>query len=217
MIRSPHDRVITNPQTEYIDYDKLEERAVDFHPKILICGARSYPREWDYAPMWLIADKCGAVLMCDMAHIGGLVAAKECQSPFDYSDIVTSTAHKSLRGPRGGIIFFRKGKNLRKRSGSLSQVAESDQYDFEDRINFVVFPSMQGGPHNNHIAALVIALKQAATPEYKAYIQQVKKKAQALASALLGRKCILVIGGNWHRQSLDAMGPKNFWLDREEL
>uniref|UniRef100_N1R1U0 glycine hydroxymethyltransferase n=1 Tax=Aegilops tauschii TaxID=37682 RepID=N1R1U0_AEGTA len=203
-----------NPQTGYIDYDKLEDRAMDFHPKILICGGSSYPREWDFARMRLIADKCGAVLMCDMAHISGLVAAKECRSPFDYCDVVTSTTHKNLRGPRGGIIFFRKGKNMRKRGGSFSQGDEND-YDFEDKINFAVFPSLQGGPHNNHIAALAITLKQVATPEYKAYIQQVKKNAQALASALLRRKCRLVTGGTdnhlvlWDLRTFGLTG-KNF-------
>ncbi|KAI4296231.1 hypothetical protein L6164_036205 [Bauhinia variegata] len=184
-----------NPQTCYIDYDKLEERALDFRPKILICGGSSYTREWDYARFRHIADKCGAVLMCDMAQISGLIAAKECINPFDYCDIVTSTTHKSLRGPRGGIIFFRKGAKPRKRGILLSQGHESDQYDFEEKINFAVFPSLQGGPHNNHIAALAIALKQVAMPEYKAYIQQVKKNAQALAAALLRRKCRLVTGG----------------------
>ncbi|NP_001130435.1 serine hydroxymethyltransferase [Zea mays] len=200
-----------NPQTGYIDYDKLEERAMDFHPKILICGGSSYPREWDFARMRLIADKCGAVLLCDMAHISGLVAAKECRSPFDYCDVVTSTTHKNLRGPRGGIIFFRKGKNLRKRAGSFSQ-GDENEYDFEDRINFGVFPSMQGGPHNNHIAGLAITLKQVATSEYKAYIQQVKKNAQALASALIRRKCRLVTGGTdnhlvlWDLRTLGLTG-----------
>ncbi|XP_015943653.1 serine hydroxymethyltransferase 6 [Arachis duranensis] len=184
-----------NPQTGYVDYEKLEERALDFRPKILICGGSSYPREWDYARFRHIADKCGAVLMCDMAQISGLIAAKECSNPFDYCDIVTSTTHKSLRGPRGGIIFYRKGAKPRKRGILLSQGNESDQYDFEEKINFAVFPSLQGGPHNNHIAALAIALKQVATPEYKAYMHQVKKNAQALASALLRRKCRLVTGG----------------------
>ncbi|KAK9930634.1 hypothetical protein M0R45_027668 [Rubus argutus] len=103
-----------NPRTGLIDYDKLEEKALDYRPKILICGGSSYPREWDYARFRYIADKCGAVLMCDMAHISGLIAAKECASPFDYCDIVTSTTHKSLRGPRGGIIFYRKGPKTRK-------------------------------------------------------------------------------------------------------
>ncbi|CAJ2649191.1 unnamed protein product [Trifolium pratense] len=184
-----------NPQSGFIDYDKLEERALDFRPKILICGGSSYPREWDYARFRHIADKCGAVLLCDMAQISGIIAAKECVNPFDYCDVVTSTTHKSLRGPRGGIIFYRKGTKPRKRGILLSQGHESDQYDFEEKINFAVFPSLQGGPHNNHIAALAIALKQVATPEYKAYMQQVKKNAQVLASALLRRKCRLVTGG----------------------
>ncbi|XP_073013515.1 serine hydroxymethyltransferase 7-like [Typha latifolia] len=204
-----------NPQTGYIDYDKLEEKAMDYRPKILICGGSSYPREWDYARFKQIANKCGAILMCDMAHISGLVAAKECLNPFDYCDIVTSTTHKSLRGPRGGIIFFRKGKKPRKNGFSFCQTDESDQYNFEDRINFAVFPSLQGGPHNNHIAALAIALKQVATSDYKAYIQQVKKNAQALASALLKRNCRLVTGGTdnhlvlWDLRTFGLTG-KNF-------
>jgi glycine hydroxymethyltransferase len=184
-----------NSQTGYIDYEKLEDKALDYRPKVLICGGSSYPRDWDYARFRQIADKIGAVLMCDMAHISGLVAAKECASPFDYCDIVTSTTHKSLRGPRGGIIFYRKGPKARRQGVHHGHGDGSSNYDFEERINFAVFPSLQGGPHNNHIAALAIALKQAATPEYKAYMQQVKKNAQALASALLRRKCRLVTGG----------------------
>lgn len=184
-----------NPQTGYIDYDKLEEKALDFRPKILICGGSSYPREWEYARLRKIADKCGAVLLCDMAQISGLIAAKECASPFEYCDIVTSTTHKSLRGPRGGIIFYRKGPKLRKRGMHLNQGDGGDRYDFEEKINFAVFPAMQGGPHNNHIAALAIALKQVATPEYKAYMQQVKKNAQSLASALMRRGCRIITGG----------------------
>ena len=120
---------------------------------------------------------------------------QECTSPFKYCDIVTSTTHKSLRGPRGGIIFYRRGTKSRKQGLLLSHGDGSAHYDFEERINFAVFPSLQGGPHNNHIAALAIALKQVATPEYKAYMQQVKKNAQALASALSRRKCKLVTGG----------------------
>ncbi|XP_027353236.1 serine hydroxymethyltransferase 7-like isoform X2 [Abrus precatorius] len=187
-----------NPHTGYIDYEKLEEKATDFRPKILICGGSSYPREWDYARFRQIADKCGAVLICDMAHISGLVAAKlflqEVASPFDYCDIVTSTTHKSLRGPRGGIIFYRRGTKPRKQ-GFILNHGDDSNYDFEEKINFSLYPSLQGGPHNNHIAALAIALKQVATPEYKAYMQQVKKNAQTLASALLRRNCRLVTGG----------------------
>lgn len=184
-----------NPQTGYVDYEKLEERVLDFRPKILICGGSSYPRDWDYSRFRQIADSCGAVLLCDMAQISGLIAAKECASPFEYCDIITSTTHKSLRGPRGGIIFYRKGPKLRKKGTPLNQVDGSDRYDFEEKVNFAVFPALQGGPHNNHIAALAIALKQVATPEYKMYMQQVKKNAQALGAALLRRNCRLVTGG----------------------
>ncbi|KAL5562834.1 hypothetical protein UlMin_032581 [Ulmus minor] len=204
-----------NPLTGLIDYEKLEERALDFRPKILICGGSSYPRDWDYARFRQIADKCGAVLLCDMAQISGLIAAKESANPFDYCDIVTSTTHKSLRGPRGGIIFFRKGTKPRKRGMLLTQGVESDQYDFEEKINFAVFPALQGGPHNNHIAALAIALKQVATPEFKAYMHQVRKNALALAAALLRRKCRLVTGGTdnhlvlWDLRPLGLSG-KNY-------
>ncbi|KAK9677994.1 hypothetical protein RND81_11G180900 [Saponaria officinalis] len=204
-----------NPVSGIVDYDKLEEKALDFHPKILICGGSSYPREWKYAKLRQIADKCGAILMCDMAQISGLIAAKECVSPFEYCDIVTSTTHKSLRGPRGGIIFYRKGRKPRKKGLLLNPSDENEVYDFEEKINFAVFPALQGGPHNNHIAALAIALKQVATSEYKAYIQQVKKNAQALASALLQRGCKLVTDGTdnhlllWDLRPLGLTG-KNF-------
>ena len=120
---------------------------------------------------------------------------QECSNPFDHCDIVTSTTHKGLRGPRGGIIFYRRGPKIRKQAHHSSHCDSSTHYDLEEKINFAVFPSLQGGPHNNHIAALAIALKQVATPEYKAYVQQMKKNAQALASALLRRKCRLVTGG----------------------
>ncbi|KAL4022859.1 hypothetical protein IC575_016605 [Cucumis melo] len=208
-----------NPLTGYVDYDKLEEKALDYRPKILICGGSSYPREWDYARCRQIADKCGAVLMCDMAHISGLVAAKECASPFEYCDIVTSTTHKSLRGPRGGIIFFRRGLKSRKQGVLLTHGDDNCNatYDFEDRINFSVFPSLQGGPHNNHIAALAIALKQVASPEYRVYIRQVKKNAQALASALLRRNCRLVTNGTDNHLLLWDLTPLGLTAKNYEM
>merc|ERR1712216_411792 len=108
----------------YINYDKLEEQAMLYRPKLLLCGGSAYPREWQYARLRAVADKCGAILFCDMAHISGLVAAGQANSPFEYADIVTSTTHKSLRGPRSGMIFYRKGEGL----------------DYEERINTAVFP-----------------------------------------------------------------------------
>lgn len=141
-----------------------------------------------------------------------VVNLQECASPFDFCDIVTSTTHKSLRGPRGGIIFYRKGLKPGVRGKLLNQGDGSYKYDFEEKINFAVCPALQGGPHNNHIAALAIALKQLATPDYKAYMQQVKKNAQALASALLKRNCKLVTGGTdnhlvlWDLRNLGLTG-----------
>ncbi|KAI3510223.1 hypothetical protein L1887_25754 [Cichorium endivia] len=133
-----------NPQIGIIDFEKVEERVVDFCPKILICGGSSYPRDWDYAKFRQIADKCGAVLMCDTTQISGLIAAKECASPFDFCVIVTSTTHKNLRGPRGGISFYRKGLKAGKRGNLLNQGDGSWKYDFEEKINFVVCPALQG-------------------------------------------------------------------------
>ncbi|KAH9562691.1 hypothetical protein CY35_05G085100 [Sphagnum magellanicum] len=189
-----------DPETGLIDYEKLEETALLYRPKILICGGSSYPREWDYARFRQIADKVNAILMCDMAHISGLVVAQECQSPFEHCDIVTSTTHKSLRGPRGGIIFYRKGPKPHKRPGD-------EIYNFEKDINFAIHPTLQGGPHNNHIAALAAALKQAATPEFKEYMQQVKKNAQALAEGLKKRGCKLVTDGTDNHLMLWDLRP----------
>ena len=119
-----------------IDYDALEKDAEEFKPKILICGASAYPRDFDYKRFREIADKVGAYLMADIAHYSGLIACKLLSSPFEHCHIVTSTTHKSLRGPRSGIIFHRK--------------------EFTDAINFAVFPMLQGGPHNVSIAALAV-------------------------------------------------------------
>merc|ERR1711937_112578 len=127
-----------NTQTGYIDYDKLEEKALDFRPKMIICGGSAYPRDWDYARFRDIANKVGAYLMADIAHISGLVATGEANSPFEYCDVVTSTTHKSLRGPRSGMIFFRYSDKIP---------------DIKDRIDMAVFPALQGGPHNHQIGA----------------------------------------------------------------
>ncbi|KAL1923155.1 uncharacterized protein VTP21DRAFT_9531 [Calcarisporiella thermophila] len=160
-----------DPRTGLVDYDRLEENAALFRPRLLICGASAYPREWDYARLRKIADQHGAYLMSDIAHISGLVAGEEAQSPFAYCDVVTTTTHKTLRGPRAGLIFFRRNRGD----------------DLENRVNQAVFPSCQGGPHNNTIAAIAVALKQAASPEFRRYAQQVRANARRLAEHLASK------------------------------
>eukprot|EP01147_Barroeca_monosierra_P010736 gene10736-2826_t len=168
-----------SPETGLIDFDELQKRVDLFKPKMLICGGSAYPRDWDYKRFREIADSCGAYLMCDMAHISGLVAAQEANNPFECCDVVTSTTHKSLRGPRAGIIFFKK-----------------DERKFEAKINFSVFPMLQGGPHEHQIAGLATQLKEVASPDFKVYIQQVKKNTRALAEALTEMGHVLATGGS---------------------
>ncbi|VAI02290.1 unnamed protein product [Triticum turgidum subsp. durum] len=129
--------------TGLIDYDQLEKSAVLFRPKLIVAGASAYARLYDYNRMRKICDKQKAVLLADMAHISGLVAAGVIPSPFEYADVVTTTTHKSLRGPRGAMIFFRKGVK------EINKQGKEVKYDFEDKINAAVFPGLQGGPHNH--------------------------------------------------------------------
>ncbi|KAJ4384694.1 Serine hydroxymethyltransferase, cytosolic [Didymella sp. IMI 355093] len=164
-----------NLDTGIIDYDQLEQNALMYRPKVLVAGTSAYCREIDYARMREIADKVGCYLMMDMAHISGLVAAGVNKSPFPYCDIVTTTTHKSLRGPRGAMIFFRKG--VRKTD---AKTGKETLYDLEGPINFSVFPGHQGGPHNHTITALAVALKQAHSEDFKLYQQQVIKNAKQL-------------------------------------
>jgi len=175
--------------TGLIDYDALEKNAMLYRPKILVAGASAYCREIDYARMRKIADACGAYLMADMAHISGLVAAEVTTSPFDYADIVTTTTHKSLRGPRGAMIFFRRGVR------SVNKKGVEIPFDLEDKINFAVFPGHQGGPHNHTISGLAVALKQTQDPLYKEYQVQVKKNAKVMCDTLSDLGYDLVTGG----------------------
>ncbi|CAI5760459.1 unnamed protein product [Candida verbasci] len=178
-----------NEDTGLIDYDTLEKNAELFRPKVIVAGASAYSRVIDYKRMKKIADKVGAYLLSDMAHISGLVSANVTDSPFPYSDIVTTTTHKSLRGPRGAMIFFRKG--IRK----VTKKGKEIPYELERKINFSVFPGHQGGPHNHTISALAVALKQCQEPEYKKYQQDVIDNAKEFAKALEGKGFKLVSGG----------------------
>jgi len=177
-------------ETGLIDYEELEKFATRFRPKVLIAGASAYARLYDYARMRQIADSVGAILLADMAHISGLVAAGVVPSPFDHCHAVTTTTHKSLRGPRGAMIFWRKGvKSVDKKTG------QNIMYDFDDKINAAVFPGLQGGPHNHTITALATALKMAGSPEFKEYQLQVLKNSQAMGEALVKKGFTLVSGG----------------------
>ena len=180
--------------TGLIDYEQLKRDASLFRPRMIIAGASAYPRDIDYAKMREVADSVGAYLMADMAHISGLVAAGVLTSPFDYCDVVTSTTHKSLRGPRSGIIFYKKG--------------EVRGLDMEKAINSAVFPGLQGGPHNHAIGALAFALKQAAEPEFKVYQEQVIANANACAQRLVKLGYKLVSGGTENHLILLDLKPQ---------
>ncbi len=161
----------------YIDYEALREIALECHPKMIIAGASAYPRKIDFKKFREIADEAGAVLMVDMAHIAGLVAAGEHESPIPYADVVTTTTHKTLRGPRGGMI--------------LASAEANDRFNF----NKAVFPGTQGGPLEHTIAAKAVCLKEALSDDFKAYQHQIVLNASALAQALLDRGFDLVSGG----------------------
>lgn len=176
-------------ETETIDYDELEKIAKASNPKMIIAGASAYPRIIDFERMGSIAKKVDALLMVDMAHIAGLVAAGLHPSPMDYADIVTTTTHKTLRGPRGGIILA------------------SEENGAKFNFNKAVFPGIQGGPLMHVIAAKAVAFKEALTPEFKVYQQQVINNAQALASKLSAEGFRLISGGtDNHLMLVDVRG-----------
>jgi len=188
-----------NLDTGIIDYDQLEQNAQLYRPKIIVAGTSAYCRLIDYGRIRKIADSIGAYLVVDMAHISGLIAAGVIPSPFEHADVVTTTTHKSLRGPRGAMIFFRKGVRSKD-----AKTGKETLYDLENPINFSVFPGHQGGPHNHTITALAVALKQAATPEFKDYQAKVVANAKALETKLkaLGHK-LVADGTDSHMVLLD--------------
>jgi glycine hydroxymethyltransferase len=158
-----------------------------------------------------IADMCGAYLLADMAHISGLVAGDVIPSPFDYADVVTTTTHKSLRGPRGSMIFMRRGQK------GVDKEGKPIMWDIEDKINGAVFPGLQGGPHNHTITALAVALKQAQSPEFKSYQEQVVKNAAALSETLTSKGLNLVSGGTDNHLVLIDLRSKGVNGNKVEL
>jgi glycine hydroxymethyltransferase len=165
-----------SPKTEMLDYEEIKKIAVDNKPNIIVAGFTAYPRKVDFKLFRQIADAAGALLMVDMSHFAGLVAGEAYPSPFQYADVVTTTVHKTLRGPRSAMIFSRKDKNIPN--------AKGEQKSISDLIDKAVFPGMQGGPHMNQIAAVAVTLKEAATPAFKKYAKQVVKNAAVLAQEL---------------------------------
>lgn len=178
-------------ETGLIDMDKVEAKAKAVKPKLLICGASAYSRDWDYARFRAIADEVGATLLADIAHPAGLIAAKKLNSPMEYCDIVTSTTHKTLRGPRGGIIMM--GKDYENPWGRTTK--KGSPIMMSSVLNSGVFPGMQGGPLEHVIAAKAVAFGECLDPSWQAYGEQVIKNAQAMASAFVDKGYKLISGG----------------------
>ena len=172
----------------YIDYDRLEQDATSFKPKLIICGYSAYSRDLDYKRFKKIADINNSYLLCDMAHYSGLVAAEECSNPFLYADIVTSTTHKTLGGPRAGMIFYKKC--------------------YEEQVNFSTFPAIQGGPHQHQIGALCFQLKYVNTKEFKNYIIQVKKNAKTMAEEFMNKGYKVCTNGTDNHLILIDLNPQ---------
>lgn len=191
-------------ETGRIDYDEMEALALQHKPKLIIGGGSAYSREWDYARMRAIADKVGALLMIDMAHPAGLIAAGLLDNPVKYAHIVTSTTHKTLRGPRGGIILM--GKDFENPWGLKTPKGETKL--MSQLINSAVFPGTQGGPLEHVIAAKAVAFGEALQPEFKEYALQVKKNAQCLAEELQKRGFTIVSGGTDNHSMLVDLRSK---------
>ena len=180
-----------NKETGRVDYDEMERLAQEHKPKMIIGGGSAYSREWDYARMRKIADSVGAILMIDMAHPAGLIAAGLLDNPVKYAHIVTSTTHKTLRGPRGGIILM--GKDFENPWGKRTPKGEIKM--MSALLNSAVFPGIQGGPLEHVIAAKAVAFSEALTPAFKEWALQVKKNAAVLADELIKRGFNIVSGG----------------------
>merc|ERR1740138_1493432 len=161
-----------HPETGLIDFDELRKTALVFRPAMILCGASAYPRVIDFAKCREIADEVGAILMADIAHFSGLVATGQHPAPFEHCDVVTTTTHKSLRGPRSGMIFFKYSEKIP---------------DIKERIDMAVFPGLQGGPHNHQIGGLAVQLLEVKTPEFVEYSKKVVENARTLAEELMAK------------------------------
>ena len=193
-----------NKETGRVDYDEMERLALEHKPKLIIGGGSAYSREWDYKRMRDIADKVGAIFMVDMAHPAGLIAAGLLENPLKYAHIVTSTTHKTLRGPRGGIILM--GKDFENPWGKKTPKGEVKM--MSQLLNSAVFPGIQGGPLEHVIAAKAVAFEEALQPEFKEWALQVKKNAKVLAEELIKRGFTIVSGGTDNHSMLVDLRDK---------
>lgn len=191
--------------TGLVDMDKVEAKAIEVQPKLIICGASAYSRDWDYARFREIADKVGALLLADIAHPAGLVAAKLLNDPMPHCHIVTTTTHKTLRGPRGGLIMM--GKNFDNPWGRKTK--KGNPIKMSVILNSGVFPGMQGGPLEHVIAAKAVAFYEALQPEFKSYGEQVIKNAQAMAAEFVKRDYKIISGGTDNHMMLIDLRSKN--------
>lgn len=191
-------------ETGRVDYDEMEKLAIEHQPKLIIGGGSAYSREWDYKRMREIADKVGAILMVDMAHPAGLIAAGLLDNPVKYAHIVTSTTHKTLRGPRGGIILM--GKDFENPWGKKTPKGQIKM--MSQLLNSAVFPGTQGGPLEHVIAAKAVAFNEALQPEFKEWAMQVKKNATVLADELIKRGFTIVSGGTDNHSMLVDLRSK---------
>lgn len=192
-------------ETGLIDYDKVEATALQEKPKLMICGASAYSRDWDYARLRKIADSVGALLLADIAHPAGMIAAGLLNNPIPHCHIVTSTTHKTLRGPRGGIIMM--GKDFENPWGYKTPKGEVKM--MSALLDAAVFPGTQGGPLEHVIAAKAVAFGEALTPEFKSYMQQVRDNAQAMANALVAKGYQIISGGTDNHLMLIDLRNKN--------
>lgn len=197
------------PETGRVDYDEMEAIALKEKPKMIIGGGSAYSREWDYKRMREIADKVGALLMVDMAHPAGLIAAGLLNNPLEYAHIVTSTTHKTLRGPRGGIILL--GKDFENPWGKRTKKGELKM--MSQLLDSAVFPGIQGGPLEHVIAAKAVAFGEILQPEFKEYAKQVQKNAKVLAEALMERGYKIVSDGTDNHSMLVDLRTKFPELD----
>ena len=193
-----------NRETGRVDYDEMERLALAHKPKLIIGGGSAYSREWDYARMRKIADEVGALFMVDMAHPAGLIAAGLLDNPVKYAHIVTTTTHKTLRGPRGGVILM--GKDFENPWGITTKKGEVRM--MSSLLNSAVFPGTQGGPLEHVIAAKAVAFGENLLPSWKAYATQVKKNAAVLADDLISRGFDIVSGGTDNHSMLVDLRPK---------